>query len=275
MGLDAVVRCRCWEEGRATPFERPELVTVGCEGFLELSIPWDKASAPIHQRFDIWLDTCCRHPQTHFAQDWIANWFGVSDFKLALNEVDPKRFQTLQNELPSTNGGSTSPEAAASCLVELDEFESAGTFGRVFRVVDSLTGERLQGNSTGDPFMMQGRELEIGADAGGLYVREPHGRELFRAFQVEQVEIAERVSFFRKHHKQFEFIDRNGGARVTTGMAVAVHSLASDGKWVPTYPRFIEVRVEPNSSIEYADLIQRLRKIFRASVEVSSPVLWT
>jgi hypothetical protein len=249
-------------------------VTIGADGFIELSIPWDNAGAAIHQRFEAWLETCCPHPRTHYAQEWIANWLGVSDFKLALDEINPRRFRTLRNELPNMNGGSTSPEAAASCLVEIDEFESVGSFGRVFRVVDSSTGKRLQGNSTGEPFMMQGLKLEIGADAAGLYVREPRGRELFRAFRVEQIEMAERSSLWRKHDRQFELIDRDGGARVTTGMAVAVHSLAADGKWVPTYPRFIEVRVEPNNSIEYANLLQRLRKIFRASVEVSSPVLW-
>lgn len=90
----------------------------------------------------------------------------MSDFKSALNTVDPNRFRTLLDELPSINGGVTSPEAAAQCLVELDDFEAVGSFGRVFRVIDSSTGERLQGNSTGEPFMFQGRELEIGADAG-------------------------------------------------------------------------------------------------------------
>ncbi len=257
------------------PFEQPELVAVGAEGFLELTIPCDEASNAIHRRFNSWLETCCPHEQTHYAHEWIANWFGVSDFKLALDEVDPERFRILRNEMPSLNGGSTSPEAAARCLVELDEFETAGTFGTVFRVIDSSTGERLQGNSTGEPFMMQGRNLEIGADARGLYVRKPDGRELFRAFRVEQVELPERSSFLRKDKKEFELIDRDGGASVITGMAVSVHTLASDGRWIPTYPRLIEVRVEPNNSMEYADLIQRLRKILSASVEMCSPVLWT
>lgn len=275
MGLDATVRCRCWEDGRAAPFERPELVRLGAEGFLELSAPWDEASAALHARFESWLDVCCAHPRTCFAAEWIASWFGVADFRFALKEMDPRRFAALLRELPRYNGGATPPEAAAECLRELDAFESGGPFSRVFRIIDSSSGERLHGSATGEPLLMQGREVEIGADAAGLYVRAPHGRTLFRAFRVEQIDISKRQAGADERGRRFALVDRDSGARVETGMAFSSGHAEPSGEWRPTYPRFVEVRVEPNHPREYAGLIGRLRTVLCASVEIARPVLWT
>jgi hypothetical protein len=143
MGLDASVRCRCWEEGNAAPFEFPDLLKLGDDGWLTLSVPSEPKYDAVGRAFFQWLDSCCPHPGTRLTSERIGNWSEMSDFREALREAGEPRFATLLQEIPTRNGGQTSPLEAQRCLSELEEFMSAPPFGRRIWIVDSADGQRL------------------------------------------------------------------------------------------------------------------------------------
>src|SRR5262245_39087516 len=153
MGLDAFVRCRCWQDGLAAPFPNTHQVIVGDDGGLELDVPCDDAHKQVYDALDNWLNTGCPHRGMKLAREWISNWFGVSDFRAALIELGADRFPALLESIPSTNGGQTNSREAARCMAELERFSGVGAFGRAGWVLDAETRERIQqGLRNGEPF---------------------------------------------------------------------------------------------------------------------------
>src|SRR5215203_3499010 len=122
MGLDATVRCRCWEEKRfRTPPPFAEHVRVDEEACLNLDLPWE-GNQDKHLRFARWRETCCTHDRMNYACEAIASWTGYRVFQAKLAEFGWQHFPTLHAVLPKGNGGLTSPQNSATALIELDDF---------------------------------------------------------------------------------------------------------------------------------------------------------
>src|SRR5437762_2549274 len=114
MGLDALVRCNCWEQGRTTPPPFADHVRADEDDCLELDLPYDGHEAA-HQQFEAWRATACTHPDMEYAGERISNWGGYHAFLSALEAADWLHFPTLHETLPTANGGITSPAEAAAC----------------------------------------------------------------------------------------------------------------------------------------------------------------
>ena len=93
MGLDACVRCRCFEEGRLTPAPvPPDDLYVDEEDCLS-SRTLDEARARLGYRryrerfgklndaFREWLCHPCEHPYGDCCNERVGNWSGVSVFE--------------------------------------------------------------------------------------------------------------------------------------------------------------------------------------------------
>jgi len=140
LGLDATVRCRCWEDGLCAPTRLKSHTHIDAgSNSLDVDLPWETFKDEILE-FDQWVVHACAHPEMMQASEWIANWAGVRALQNALRTAGENEFAGLLRELPNNNGGLTFPEAARSCLEELDRFESVGVFGHYAELVDSETG---------------------------------------------------------------------------------------------------------------------------------------
>src|SRR5215471_17512810 len=184
MGLDAFVRCRCWEEGNITsPPPFAELVRVGSEGLLELDLPWDENEGK-HKEFEEWLRTCCAHPDMRQADEHISNWSGYRLFQQQLRTFGLELFPTLEEILPENNGGQAPAEKAAVALNELDIF-CRQNFGESIELVDAGTGQTLQTYiESYDPRFLFSPEGDAGVVPSGYFVRHtvkgiPHRVSLF------------------------------------------------------------------------------------------------
>ncbi len=138
MGLDARVRCRCWEEGKTTPCPFPDRVALDREEDTVELRPEVKPDDERDRLFDRWRQTCCAHEDMRYASAWIGNWGGVWSFKQTLSKVGSDRFRTLLAQIPNGNGGLTSPAEAAAALAELDAFAWPDEFTRMVHALRTV-----------------------------------------------------------------------------------------------------------------------------------------
>jgi hypothetical protein len=175
MGLDARVRCRCWEENRVTgppPFAEHARFDDPVGPRLEL--PYDRDNYDKHDAFEQWLETCCPHPRMEQAAEYVANWGGLRQFQSQLQEFGIEQFPTLRDVLPRSNDGGATAGQSAAALKELDDFARRDPGSKVV-LVDAETGDVLheyipiyRGWCVAAP-----GNWEAGVDPDGFFVRGP------------------------------------------------------------------------------------------------------
>lgn len=135
MGLDATVRCRCFEEGKLKPGPVPMSdVYVDEEEYLS-SRKLDAASKRLtYRQFDArygdlqrefmhWAESCCEHAGGDYCSEWVNNWAGCAKFESLVEDAGGEaEFPLLSKLLPQANGGTYPAEMAAATLTELDRF---------------------------------------------------------------------------------------------------------------------------------------------------------
>lgn len=259
MGLDAFVPCRCWEEGRCKPAP---------EGFEIFRDPETGALDAINDRdprldreaLVDWRYSSCEHDEGEYASERISNWGGVTAFRDELERL-ADRFPVLLAEIPRVNGGTTSPDAARAALLELDTFERSelGTFVRLHAVCNGeLIAERI--DSHGGVFVLDGRSgYDIGLDERALFIRSRATQEVvFRSKRLTQTPIGEET----------RFTDLESGRSVQ----LACGRLGGQFQYPP--PEELEVVTGRQLPSDFDFTTKALRRIFEASVEIRSPVIW-
>lgn len=279
MGLGASVMCTCHARGLTGPPPYAEHVHLE-QGFLSLDLPWEDHRAE-HDAFDAWRLHACAHDDMELAGAYIANWGGYRMFREALASVGWECFPTLAAVLPHANGGFVEAADSARCLDELAVFE-ARYRADVAALFYTDTGALLHHHNRAYDglFLYAGRSsgVEVGVDERGLFVREgePFHRELFRAKRVEQ------RPFELDGAEAAELVDLDSGARFT--MRTQIHGLAipwPDGRMENDAHRFrfsvpghLHVADDTLTAAAFADTLDALRLVFRASVESGNPVRW-
>ena len=262
MGLDAAVRCRCWEDRLYAPTRLKPHIHLDAGGdYLSIDLSWDTHRKEILE-FDQWVETACAHPGMLQAIEHVQNWAGVRAFQHALRLIDEKQLQNLLREIPSSNGGLTSPQAAKDCLKELDRFESAGAFGRWVRLLDSDTGSLLAEriDAYDGWFISNGRtgyEFSL-TDDGHILI------------QQDQLGIVFRAKAFTQHRVpdgQFIYTNTLDGAQ-----CVCPDGLQDDE--TSEYPSRLIV-VGSDSADRHGYIVNAFRRVFSAAVEIDHPVSWS
>ena len=259
MGLDAFVPCRCWEEGRCKPapegfeiFRDPE---TGALDALNCRDPRLDREA-----LDAWRYSSCEHDEGEYASERISNWGGVTAFRDELSRL-ADRFPVLLAEIPSVNGGTTSPEAARAALLELDIFERSelGTFVRLHAVSNGeLIADRI--DSHGGVFVLGGGSgYDIGLDDCALFIRSRATQEVvFRSKGLTQTPMDEKTRF----------------TDVDSGRSVQIACSMLGGQFQHPPPQELEVVTGRQLPSDFDFISGALRRIFRVSVELRSPVIW-
>lgn len=263
MGLDAGVRCRCWEEGLCAPTRlKPHIYLDVRSDILDIALPWDTHEKEVRE-FDQWVEHACAHSGMRQAQEHVQSWPGVRAFQNALRTIGEECFRTLLREIPDGNGGLTSPEAAKDCLQELDRFQSAGTFGCHIELVDSDTGSRLA-ERTEDydgwfaSFGKTGYEFSLSGD-GHMLIRHKQLGIVFRA-------------------KTFTQSRTPDGQFIYTGLLDGAQCVCPDGledDETSEYPSRLSVVIGRDNVERHNYIVSALRLVFSAAIETDHPVSWS
>ncbi len=116
MGLNAVVMCNCYKDGRTVepPVSR-HLVGLGSNGELTLNVSWENEE--LHNSFQRWLAAGCEHFLQQYVEVWMGTWGGVRSSQKALRELGA---DTIADLIPDCNGGEISCVQTAFVLRAID-----------------------------------------------------------------------------------------------------------------------------------------------------------
>ena len=291
MGLDAFVRCRCFEEGLVSEPPLPmEDLYVDDEGFVwsrtfdreRERLGWEEFSrryGDLEDRLWRWCDTCCVHERMHVCSEWVANSSGWSQLQWLFEQLG-ERTPTLAEMLPNGNGGFFPAELAERALAELDLLE---------REVPNLMPERctmLIDCFNGLPRLTHrdGEASELRRDSfrfadGKLYVRNG------RWFGEEPLEAADFVSAHFRATLVEDVMDSCCSAE--RNRVVLLEDLDGTGRshrmgrseFCRADSDFcekpVEYRVVEDSDEEWARWkIGIIRKLLVASLETGNPIQW-
>ena len=136
MGLDASVRCRCFEEGKLKPGPVPfDDLYIDGEGYLS-SRKLDDAGSRFNLRqmwaryydletaFEEWANHACEHEDGEICSEHVGNWSGVAAFSSWCEKIGEDKLPILNHILPPGNGGTFPAEKAEAALAELDIFDA-------------------------------------------------------------------------------------------------------------------------------------------------------
>jgi hypothetical protein len=271
MGLNASVRCRCWEDGLSVPEALRDYLVLDDEDHLGLRV----GHAGNEERHRIWEDwgvSCCPHAEMRAASEYIASWAGVGEFRDVLHRAGPEHYPTVLRELPQVNGGVTYADAAERMLAELDAFMSLGALQWRSVLIAMPDGSEVEVVPLGEESISaRAGDVEQGVDGDGFFLRSGK-RILFRSRRFEQIlaDIPDDV----RQAVVFRALD---SPQCTVGLVVLGSPLRgeTDRRHRPLYPSLLSVERRPLLAADYADLVDPLRRLCRASIETRNPVRWS
>jgi hypothetical protein len=243
MGLDAFVRCRCWEDGGYQPPPIP--VSVDEDGILSATEPCGDEE---WRAVDAWKATACPHEDMEAASEHISNWGGYRAFQSALETAGWQHFPTLKAELPNANGGQMPAEASTRAFAELIYFTEHADVGTETVLLDEDTGTEVTAYIAayhGETYFYL--DWRAGVSPDGFVVRKD-GQPVFQSMRFEQigddlVDGDQRVKWFMKE------------------------PLGEGAK------RF-HVVTRPITTDHFGYVVEPLKILCRASIETGNPVVW-
>ena len=183
MGLDATVRCRCFEEGKLKPGPVPyDDLYIDAEGYLASKKLDLKRAAMDRRRFDArygaldeaffdWSEHCCEHEDGDYVTEWVSNWGGCAQFEARVEEAGGEdAFPLLSHMLPHGNDGLYPADLAEVTLKELDRFIEVITDVDELVLLDAKTEEVIWTSTPNSTFAwMHGPYDEVGMAGWKVY----------------------------------------------------------------------------------------------------------
>lgn len=276
MGLDASVKCRCWEDGLCKPPASlaPRLwfdpTTAEVNITMPDGLPEEELMA-LYLEYDLWiLEGACAHDSMSVVGERISNWGGLREFQHALRSLGEGSNAALLREIPNGNSGLTKSADARMCLAELNRFCSASAFGRVIELVDGNDGGVIHSRigpydgwlgtdgATGISSRLNlDGTLQVEHGPAGVMRPDPDAEILFCSNAFSQARTAAGM---------FCFTDLTSGKQLTCTNGIQDAS----GR----YPASLKVTQGLDISARYAHCIEPLRRVFQAAIDTGHPVLW-
>lgn len=275
MGLDAFVNCNCLREARVKdpPFP-PDQLYIHDEGYVALRGHEDDPA--IGDLLFSWQYGACEHPGFRYVLLGIANWGGYRLFQDALSRAGWEHFPVLHAELPESNGGITSPEAAAQAMRELDYFRQCGPLGASLHLVNSETGESIRQavEQYGGEFMW-GPDIMMRLSDGEFRIidRTAGDRIAFQAKRFTQI-LLDGSQRDQQYDGRVQFSSLDEDLAYITRVSVTQHSVTEHGE-TPVYPAYLHVEQRPLMPGDFEYIVTPLYTVFQAAVEIGNPVHWT
>ena len=253
MGVDAWVRCNCWENGLTSepPVPREQLY-IDEFGSLAATNEEDE------EEIEAWLETACDHPEMVLAGERIAyhNWFERFGRMLS-----GQPFPTLVTELGMSYA--TPAEAAERALAELASLRKLNELvPRVYVLRPAVIEEDVEFCG---PFVgLNGPDMAT--DDRGFRVQDTQtGEELFRSMRFHQTPLG-------SDREPVQLLDLATGHRFLSPLPVLIN-VSWDLRRAEAIAGDIEsVRLTVG---HYESVLAALESVFRASVESRNPVHWS
>lgn len=167
MGLDAFVRCRCFEERKLKPGPIPfEDLYIDDEEFIcsklldqkrkELSSEqFEELYGDLERDFVDWMDNACEHEYGEICSERVGNFCGLLSIGAVLSSDEGEsKYPLLNTMLPDGNGGFYPVEKAQPTLDELDRFIEEHSKIPGYQLVDEETHKVLFSCAVDDGFCM-------------------------------------------------------------------------------------------------------------------------
>lgn len=279
MGLDATVRCRCFEEGKLKPGPVPMSdVYVDEEGYLS-SRKLDAASKRLtYRQFDArygdlqrefmhWVDSCCEHEGGEYCSEWVSNWAGCAEFKSLVEDAGGEaEFPLLSKLPPEANGGTYPAEMAAATLEELDRFIEKVIDVDEWVLCDSETDAEIWTSTEKGSFpWMMGPFDEVRMTGGKVrfsYV----GHLPVETTHFKQVPLGEPD---KRGHQKMEIVCLDTGATTVTFDSVGpVGAPKIEGEF------YVTSKKAPFLYKGKYGTAERIRNLLVASLEKGNPIRW-
>jgi hypothetical protein len=220
--------------------------------------------------FDRWKLSACAHENMDHASARIGDWPSVRLFQDALASLGTHAYASLAASIPAANGGAVTPEHAAVCLRELDQFAGERDVIEQFVLRDECSGEIVEAAIAryGGIFRFNGRDhVHAGIDQhGAFFVQHQDGARVFEAIRFEQVmELSEPAD------PRATLISDRGATYVGTVAFELERRVASERVFASS----LRTDVRCLGAEHFGHLVEALRRVFRAAVDVDRPVHWT
>lgn len=167
MGLDAFVRCRCFEEGKLKPGPIPfEDLYIDDEDYISSKFLDQKrkelSSEQFRERYgDLesdfldWIDSACEHEYGEICSERVGNFCGLLSIDAVLSSDEGEsKYPLLNNMLPDGNGGLYPVEKAQPTLDELDRFIEEHAKVQGYQLIDEETHKVIFSRAFDDGFCM-------------------------------------------------------------------------------------------------------------------------
>ena len=167
MGLDAFVRCRCFEEGKLKPGPIPfEDLYIDdedhiCSKFLDQKLEelgskqFEELYGDLESDFLDWMDNACEHEYGEICSENVGNFCGLSNIYAVLSSDEGEsKYPLLNTMLPNSNDGLYPVEKAQPTLDELDRFIEDHAKIQGYQLIDEETHKVISSCAVDDDFCM-------------------------------------------------------------------------------------------------------------------------
>lgn len=216
MGLDAVVRCRCFEEGKLKPGPIPfENLYIDEEDFICSKLLDQKRKELGYEQFEErygelecdfidWTYNACEHEDGEICSERVGNFCGLLSIGAVLSSDDGEsKYPLLNNMLPDGNDGVYPVEKAQLTLDELDRFIEEHSKIQGYQLIDEETHKIVSSCALDDGFCMYSDDsIDYGFTEDALYFYQLRSRHTFYANHfcqtpADDFEQAQKVIVFR------------------------------------------------------------------------------
>ena len=268
MSFDALVLCRCFEDGLAVP------PPVAVDRLVRTSFGWHLRDRDDHPAADVavdrWRSRACAHPSMRAADEGLSK-HALADLYYAITRHPPQTYPLLSAILhPRTDSATPSGDCGAA-LPELRALVDGLATVALPAVVDSDTGElvaRYGPGRGGFGFVRRNREGDqwtVHVMRRGIRARGVSATETlrFRARRVEQ----------RRVLGGYLWTDRDRGNSIKIPwVPIASPSPERGARAGP--PRNLHVEQRPVRPSDFDGVIEGLARLFEASLATGNPVYW-
>ncbi|MBF0920890.1 MAG: hypothetical protein HXK54_02650 [Atopobium sp.] len=283
MGLDAFVRCRCFEEGKLKPGPIPfEDLYIDdedyiCSKFLdqkrkELSseLFWERYG-DLECDFLDWTHSACEHEYGEICSESVGNFCGLLSIYTDLSSDEGKsKYPLLNNMLPHSNDGLYPVEKAQPTLDELDKFIEEHSKIQGYQLIDEETHKVISTCAIGDGFCMYwGFNIAYGFVEDKMYFYQSKLSQQFYADHFCQIPADD----YKQTQKVVVFCDDPNNCESNFRMTLPS---PIDRKLDNSVLRSFSVQ-ETTLDFKETDLFWRLNKIRNllvASIETKHPICW-
>lgn len=279
MGLDATVRCNCFERGKLKPGPVPyDDLYIDEEGYLS-SRKLDTAYKEFDYRrfmarygnlrneFLDWQSDCCEHEDGDYCFEWVSNIAGCAQFRQLVKEAGgEEKFPLLSNLLPEANGGLYPVEKVEATLSELDQFIEAISDVDEWVLCDCATDEEIWPSANSGSFTwMMGPFEQAGMNGGSVFFFR-NGGQLVETAHFKQIPIGAPDA---KNSQRMKIVCLDKDAETEI-----FDSIGPEGAPKVEREFYVTSRRAPFLFEGKYGTAERIRNLLLASKETGNPIRW-